>query len=994
MKKLLIIISGVFGLIFLLALMLPVLFKGEIKARIDEALEQSIDADVHSNPKDFGFTFFSHFPHPTLSLSDLDIVGRNAFESDTLLAVRKMGITMDLFSLFGAQLRIKSLNFEAPKLTIKVLADGTANYDIVKNGNEDTPEDVSDTTASGDITIGIDDWRIIDGHLFYIDDLEQLIVELVDVNHRGKGDFTSEVFNMETETDAARVFATYEGIGWLSGQRINAEMAMRMNMEEMTFTFLDNTIKINDFPLTFDGSFSMKDTLTNLDITFASKDASVKSFYSLIPAVYTEDFSNIETSGRLSFGGHVKGVYDGVHMPDFEMDLLAEKGQIRYPELPKPIKNIHLNVHVAGNPSEPEKLYISMPTFHLELGDNPIDGSFEMTNLQSPDLDMYLDATLNLEEMASIIPVKGLSYKGLLQMNVTATGVYDSVQHRFPAIDATFKLDNGYFKDESLPKALERVRLQASVRSTTGSMKDVRIEVPKFNMVMDGEPFEATLSLVDLDDYQWDLTAIGTVDLDLVSKVYPFENTTLAGLIQGNIESSGRYSDFEKRRYERLPTSGAITLTNIMYDAPDLPASLHLSSGAATFTPEIIRLERLTGTIGRSDFNLKGQLNNYMEYIFRENGIVQGQMDLNSNTLDINEWLSGRSGTPDTLGRAEEPLQAPEIPKNIDFEFDSFVKMVYYDNLTLQNTRGNLVVRNGILDMSNLTFDMLGGQVRMNGIYDSSNPTKPLFEYKMNVKALSIPSVFQSFNTVQVFAPMAQQVNGDFSSDFSLSGALQQDLVPDYTSLNGSGVIKISEAFVKESKLAIGIANLTQVNLSAQDLSLKDVVMQASLKEGRAYVQPFDIMMGEYKASVSGSIGADGTLDYRVATDIDAGAIGQNVNSIINSFLGGSAGEADGLIHLIFGVTGTYDSPDISLLGTTDEGQSAPLEDVVKEEVKERAIGKIIEVIGGEEEVQDTSGVKDGNKKAGSQADDVKKTIENLFNRKKKDDNKESPVGN
>ncbi len=66
-----------------------------------------------------------------------------------------------------------------------------------------------------------------------------------------------------------------------------------------------------------------------------------------------------------------------------------------------------------------------------------------------------------------------------------------------------------------------------------------------------------------------------------------------------------------------------------------------------------------------------------------------------------------------------------EVPKNIDFQMDANLKQVLFDKMTFNNMNGKLVVKDGKVDMKNLSMSTMGGNVVMNGYYSTANAKKP-----------------------------------------------------------------------------------------------------------------------------------------------------------------------------------------------------------------------------------------------------------------------------
>ena len=101
MKKVFIILGSFFALLLLAAVLLPIIFKDDIRAAIDKEIKASVNANVYYNTDAFGVTLFKNFPNITASVGDFGIAGIDKFEGDTLLDVKKFEITLDIMSVIS-----------------------------------------------------------------------------------------------------------------------------------------------------------------------------------------------------------------------------------------------------------------------------------------------------------------------------------------------------------------------------------------------------------------------------------------------------------------------------------------------------------------------------------------------------------------------------------------------------------------------------------------------------------------------------------------------------------------------------------------------------------------------------------------------------------------------------------------------------------------------------------------------------------------------------
>jgi hypothetical protein len=511
-------------------------------------------------------------------------------------------------------------------------------------------------------------------------------------------------------------------------------------------------------------------------------------------------------------------------------------------------------------------------------------------------------------------------------------------------------------------------------------MAETYIAVNNFSMDMDGEKFNADLLISNLDDYTWDLKAKGGIDLEKMTKLFPVEGMKLAGKVVADIQTKGKMSDLNAERYDKLPTSGTASLTNFNFTSADLPYAVTMSTAEMVFDPRKIDLKQVNGTIGKSDFAVTGSVNNYIGYVFGKNQMLKGTMNFNSTLLDLNEFMT------DTEEPAAETDTATysviPVPENIDFLMRSNIKTVKVMDLTLTNAAGDVVVRDGIANLSGLRFDMLGGAFTVNGTYNTKDLAHPKYDLGLKIENLSIAQSAATFTMVKTYAPIAGLVNGNFSTDFKIAGELLQTMMPDLKTVNGSGLIKIAQAALKESKLVSGVTSLTKLD-DSNEVTLKDVLMATSIKDGRLSVKPFDAQFGSYKTTIAGSTGIDGSIEYSLKMDVPAGKLGTQFNSLISS-ISGTQTDPNKPIPVNIGIGGTYLKPTTKLI--MDE-QKQQVKDAATAAVKQEATKQAEKLIGdllNKKDTTKTDSTKTTTKPTEQIKKEATKQIENLLKKKKK----------
>lgn len=966
------------------AIIIPIIFKDDIKAAIDKEIAKTVNADVVFDVDNFSLTVFKNFPNVTVQIKELGVFNRAPFEGVPLFVMQELDVEVNLKTiLFGDQLRVKGISLIQPQITINVMKDGKANYDITFPST-----DTVATTEEGatNFSFGIDHWEIVDGTVVYDDQSMPYYLDIKGLNHSGSGDFTQDVFDLRTKTTIDTITTSFDGMELLTNKRVEMDAVISISEEYTKYTFKENTAKVNDFAMTFDGWFKMNEKDFGMDIAFKTPETSFKSLLSLVPGMFTKDFGAIKTNGELAFNGFVKGTYSDTQMPAFNLALQVKDAMFQYPDLPTAVNNINVDLLVDNKTGVIENTVVDLKKMHLDFGSNPVDARLLIANLKDYRMDANMKAKLDLAELNKMFPMEGLEMRGKFSIDAKASGVYDSIKKTIPTVDVVMALADGYAKSAEFPLPLENLKMSSTVKNTTGKMAETVIAVDNFTMTLDGETFESNMTIENLDDYTWNVKAKGGIDLEKMTKIFPLEGMTVAGKVKADIETKGKMSDLEAERYDRLPTSGTASLADFKFTMTDMPA-VTISQSQMVFDPRKIELKNTAGTIGKSDFAVTGAVSNYIGYVFGQNETIKGNVDFNSNYFDLNEFMT----------ETEEPA-APEdttsfgviqIPENIDFVLRSSIKTVKMMDYTMTNATGDVVLKDGIANLSGVRFNMLGGAFAVNGSYNAKDINHPKYDMALKIEELSIKQAASSFSMVQTYAPIAGLVNGNFGTDFKVSGELGKDMMPNMATVTGAGLIKIAQATLTQSKLISGVTSITKLNDTDQ-VSLKDVLMSAAINDGKLSVKPFDVKFGSYTTNVSGATSLDGTIDYTLKMNVPPGKLGSEFQGLVNQYTGSNAAPKD--IPVTIGVGGTYNDPKTRLIATEQKQQvkeevkqvTQEVKTEVKEQVQEKTQQAVQEVIKGtdpKDVVNSLLKPKADSTKKDSTATPAQKTVDQLQNK-------------
>lgn len=425
MKTVLKVIGGLIVLLLVAAFTLPIIYKDDIVAKVKTTVNESVNAKVSFG--DFSLSFFKSFPQLTFSMEDVMVVGVDSFSNDTLAKIKELNTVVDIMSILnGDQIKINSINLYEADLNIIVLPSGKANWDIAK---VDTSSTTITDTSSTNFNIELTSYSLQNSNITYDDRSLTFFTSLKNVNHKGSGDFTQDLFILNTETIADELTVAFAGVPYLNKVKANVVAPIEMNMKEFIFTFKENKFNINDLIIDFAGSVAMPDTNIDLDLTFDAKKSEFKNFLSLIPAIYSSSFEDLQASGKFALKGYYKGRMNAISMPGFGLDIVIENGNFKYPDLPTGVNNVQMNLVVDDKDGVFDHTIVDLKKLHVEFGTEPFDASLTLRTPESDlDLNTIVKGKIDLENILKIIPIEDTKLSGIINADFSASGKLSTIE--------------------------------------------------------------------------------------------------------------------------------------------------------------------------------------------------------------------------------------------------------------------------------------------------------------------------------------------------------------------------------------------------------------------------------------------------------------------------------------------------------------------------------------------------------------------------------------
>jgi hypothetical protein len=224
-------------------------------------------------------------------------------------------------------------------------------------------------------------------------------------------------------------------------------------------------------------------------------------------------------------------------------------------------------------------------------------------------------------------------------------------------------------------------------------------------------------------------------------------------------------------------------------------------------------------------------------------------------------------------------------------------------------------------------MNIIGGVFQMNADYDTRDTLKPVMKADLSIKNLGVKDAFNSFAMVQKLAPAAKGIDGKVNAQLNYQSLLGRDMMPVINTIEGAGKIQSEQIQLIESPIFDKIKGLLKLGENTTN-TFKDIDISFKIHEGRVYVSPFNVKLGNIKMNIGGDQGLDQTLNYLIKTEVPRSDLGGSVNSLLDNVSAqaakyGIAFKAPEIIKVNFKVSGTFTKPDVALVFGDGSGSSS-----------------------------------------------------------------------
>ena len=631
---------------------------------------------------------FANFPQISIDLEHVKVYESKKKNADCLVHVKDVYVGFSLWDIVSGNYTIKGIKLKDGHIDVKQHKDGSIN--IANALESDLPPDKVEEDLHVDLkAISIENIDISKLN-------EETNLKLDIFINKAKSKFKSDNKNIDfrLETDFFISVLQDGDSTFFKHKHIHFDTQFSYNKANKMAVFNETQVELEKAVLDFNGSVRLINDI-EVDLKLKGHKPDFNLFLAVAPEELKESLNSFENRGKIYFNATVKGKTANGNRPAIEAHFGCKEGYIANIESGKKMNDIGFDGYFSnGKNRDLNTMLFTLNNIKVKPEVGRFKGKLSVFNFLSPNVEMQIDADLDLDFLAKFTRAKELKDVGgkiLLQMNfhdiIDFNQPEKSLARLNESYNSSLKVENFHAKIPGLSLPIKNLNLFATSSGHAVNLKYMSVTIGKSDFEMLGflSDLPAIIHHTDIPveaDLKIHANRIDLAELtkDDAGKVGLNEEVKQLDMKLKFITSARAVTESEN-----LPL-GEFFLEKCNAKLKNYPHAIHDLHADLLIGKQDLTLKDFKGFVDASDFHFSGIFHHY-DFWFKPNleGDAKIAFDFKSNHLKLAELLyyGGHNHLP--LEYRKEELSNFDLKGHSELHFKAgeFVKTaVHLDNLT------------------------------------------------------------------------------------------------------------------------------------------------------------------------------------------------------------------------------------------------------------------------------------------------------------------------
>ncbi|MGL4518928.1 MAG: AsmA family protein [Phocaeicola sp.] len=361
-------------------------------------------------------------------------------------------------------------------------------------------------------------------------------------------------------------------------------------------------------------------------------------------------------------------------------------------------------------------------------------------------------------------------------------------------------------------------------------------------------------------------------------------------------------SEKESLESKHWVSTGSVGFGNLKLFTPTFPLLISMPASKLSFGNDAITLNNAQVKVGSSDMRVTGELSNLKE-VCLHNETLFGKMRIASGFINTNELMRAMEMAQEgdgiqTLEEAEAAAHLSKdagnladstpsgsqpaviantaatdaaaasklfvVPEKIDFVLDVDIKKVLFAALEIEQIKGEVVVRNRAIELSNLNLHTMEADMNTTLVYSTQDTLSAYTGFDFRMKDIQVGKLVEFIPALDSLVPMLRSLDGTVQFQIAAEAKLDSTMTLDISSLQAATKLRGDSLVLMDGETFSEISKMLRFKNKERNV-IDSVSVDLIVKDGQINIYPFLIGVDRYLVAVGGKHNIDMTFDYHVS---------------------------------------------------------------------------------------------------------------------------------
>lgn len=324
------------------------------------------------------------------------------------------------------------------------------------------------------------------------------------------------------------------------------------------------------------------------------------------------------------------------------------------------------------------------------------------------------------------------------------------------------------------------------------------------------------------------------------------------------------------------------------------PLPIRLDGTDVRFSTNQVTLSDACLHLGHSDLTLNGELSGIRRALLR-GGTLKADFGLRSGRIDCNqlmramgrgmrfsEQMASRSMgafTEDSIAGLEmdQSLALSEdtvatdsisgllvVPKFLDLTLHTNARRIDFKDLELNDVRGEVVIRDQSINLSNLCMDSNIGSGALTMAYTAKTEEEATMGFELSMNKILINKLIDLFPDIDTLVPMLRSFEGMVDCQMTATCKADSTMSILLPTVNASCFLSGKDMVLLDGETFAEISKTLMFKNKERNM-IDSIAVDLAIRDNQIEVFPFLIEMDRYKVAVGGTHNLDMTFDYHLS---------------------------------------------------------------------------------------------------------------------------------